>query len=321
MIRKEEVKSLIEDLKDSYLIGYACIISPGKARAKNYKIENNKATAELKEKIIQKFSDNFMNPDVVRVDVLTGSGRKRRMLDEIIDTFRNGDNRLYSPKGTLVIFDLNALGTTNKTISDNFKRLLLEDIGLLILDKQHERFSTVDYGGQTLENIDTNQLLSQINNVEITTKQGRKKQEKIFSDEWKELYWLYENYFIKESSVYENSLIQKTTRVTFGRYCDDYEQSLEYEEDEKTEDERYNISSKPKRHGAVPEYFNELMKDIENGIDLQEACKKYQIPLMTPITYKRYAIKAETGRSGMGKASRQYYNEKKNDEIQQSKKL
>lgn len=290
---------MISELRGERFIGYACISSATYTRNDLEAVKATKVYAE----ILQCFQDHFLNPSCIRVDVIPGPTRKRHFLLEIIDTFKNGENWYMSPKGVIVIEGLSALGTRSDIAAMNYQLLVRENIGILVLGEEHKSFSTVDFGGNYIMSPEECMALAEsVQQVELKSKRGSKKTTRTFTPEFKELYWLFENYFISESLVYNNKLNGKTTHNTFDRYCTDYEHSAEYPEDEKRELAN-GIYEKPKRFGKPPEKFAEYCSLVLNGsMSLEEACKQLKI---TPITFNRFVLKG-TGRQAMAKATFAY---------------
>jgi len=306
---------MIKELLDEEIIGYGCIITG--ARKNDEYVKRTKAY----EKLTETFSQKMMNPDNVLIDV-TNSHRDRKKFLEIIDTFKAASKKdpikRSNPCGNIVITNISALGTTPKEIVENFTLLCDSDIGILIFD--NDDFSTVDYGWEYCKTPTmVKEIIEQIKDInvdeDIKTNQGRKKKPLIVTPEFKELYWLFENYFLAEKNIYKNKIIGKITKVAFNQLCDIYEQSEEYPLDEQIENERNNLVVKPKRHGVVPSYFPELVRLIDNGSSIPDACKQLTLPEMTEITFARYVIKYKTGRSGTGKATHKYYVPWLNEEI------
>lgn len=326
----------IKELLDARKIGYVCVSNARLRKSDKEAARNTKAYEEL--------AADLYDPENIQIDLLTGSFSKRTALDNIIETFKQGANKNFSPKGAIVIHDLSALGTTAETVVENYERIAREDIGVVIYSDEQSRYSTVEdemicYLGDFGE-IPTEEMLPQayqtlfndIRALTIETKQGRKKKERVFTPAWKEIYWLYENYAIREPLVYKNRLIGSTTKVTFKRWCDDYEKSEEYAKDEEEQAKKNQLEAKPKRYGKVPEGYSHLASLMEIGkLTFEEARKEAGLPNMTETTYKRYLLKVDKDDNGklnydgdgevlpsrkeMAKASNMYYNEQISKEI------
>ena len=299
---------MIDELNGERFIGYGCISSATYTRNDMDEVKATKAYTE----IVQCFNDHGFNPECIRIDVIAGPTRKRYFLSEIIDTFRNGENWYQSPKGTVVIESLSALGTRSDIAAANYLNLVRENIGILVLGQDHAAYSTVDFGGSyILSPEECIKLADKVLEIELKSKRGSKRTTRTFSPEFKEMYWLFENYFIPESLVYNNKLHGKTTHNTFDRYCTDYEHSPEYAEDEARELAN-GIYDKPKRFGKPPAKFPEYCSLVVNGsMPVEEACKKLKL---SPITFNRFILKG-TGRQAMAKATYTYRDQKIIDAI------
>lgn len=295
---------MIKELKDKKFIAYACISSATIKRTDRDAIYTSKAFEDIHQLVGESLP--------ICVDVIVGPKRKRHEFNEIIDTFKKGDNWAHSPKGVIVIEDISALGTTPEVAAANFRTLVVEDIGLDILGKEASRFSTANSDCEYIVSPEQRlRFADEIQQFEIKTKRGTKKAVKQFSPEFKELYWLYENYFIPDSIVYENKIIGKTTHNTFDRYCAAYEHSPEYAADEEAQLVN-DINKKPKRFGRAPANFGEYASAVINGnMTIEDACKELD---MTPITFDRF-IRKGTGRQAMSWASKEFRNQRIIDEI------
>lgn len=289
---------MIEKLKYETMIGYGCIVTTTIRKGNIDAIKKTKAYELI---------SHMLNPDNIVIDVITGSYRIRKGLADIIDTFTNNPDMRSNPKGCIVISSITDLGTTPSEIKKNYTTINNADIGILILN--NETLSTVNYGCEYCKNYEERKkLLLELKKDAITTRQGRKKKPLIITPEFKQVYWLYENYFLSEKNTYRNTIINKITKVAFNQLCDLYENSIDYETDEKAAlSENNDLIFKPKRHGAVPEYFNELVELVNiQGIPISTACSILNIPSMTSISFQRYTIKSLTGKSGIGKAVHKY---------------
>ena len=290
---------MIERLKNEEIIGYGCIVTTS-IRQKNKK----ELEKRLKETKVYDLISHMMNPDNIVIDVITGSYRKRKQLLEIIDTFEHNLLLRRNPIGCIVIPSISDLGTTISEIQENYSMLCDKDVGVLVLD--NEELSTVDYSWHYCKNpIDVIGNIEKMSVSSIPSRQGRKKKDLIVTDEFKQLYWYYENYFVPENIVYyqANTLVGKITKVAFNQLCDEYERSAEYKTDELEQEQLYQISTKPKRHGKAPAEIAELHTgtDIDQSV-VEAICIQLSI---SPITFQRYILKG-VGRKSMAKAAFAY---------------
>ena len=290
---------MIERLKNERIIGYGCIVTTSIRQKNKEELEKR-----LKETKVYNLISHMMNPDNIVIDVITGSYRKRKQLLEIIDTFEHNLPPSRNPIGCIVIPSISDLGTTIPEIQENYSMLCDKDVGVLVLDS--EEHSTVDYSWQYCKNpMDVIGSIEKMSVSGIPTRQGRKTKDLIVTDEFKQLYWYYENYFVPENIVYyqTNTLVGKITKVAFNRLCDKYERSAEYKIDELEQEQLYQISKKPKRHGKAPAEIAELhpCTDIDQCV-IEAICAQLSI---SPITFQRYILKG-VGRKSMAKAAFTY---------------
>lgn len=285
---------MIERLIDELMIGYGCV-SIATIRKRSPEFEQS-----LRETKTYELINRMFNPENIVIDVITGTYRKRKQLLEIIDTFEHNTSFRSNPIGCIVMPSITDLGTSVDEIKENYSLLCQKDIAVLILD--NEQLSTADYGGTFCKH--PTEVLAALDNItSVPTRQGRKKKPLVITDEFKTLYWYFENYFVPEDIVYykRNNLIGKITKVAFNQLCDQYEQSPEYASDEAEQDSLYQISQKPKRHGKTPAEIREWCSAPDDG-KIAAICDQLGITL---TTFNRYVLKG-TGRKAMGKATFAY---------------
>lgn len=291
---------VIEELKGEYILGYACVVT---TTIKKRGLSQEEYVNSLKQTKAYEIASHMFSPDLIRIDVITGSYRKRKVLLEYIDTFKKSSIR-KNPIGCIAIPSILDLGTSVKEIKKNYLMLCENDIGIMVLND--ESLGTVGYDWEYSKTSDEiRALLENLSEDMIPTRQGRKKKELKVTDEFKQCYWYFENYFIPESIIYKNNLIN-VTKVAFNQLCDLYEHSNEYEQDELEQDVINAIGQKPKRHGKVTDDIEQAIISVQNGsVTIDEACRKLHL---TPITFQRYQLKGK-GRSSMGKATLQFRDE------------
>lgn len=299
---------LIDALKDEVMIGYGCIVV---ATAEMDDIEKRKQYENSK---TYELTSRMMNPDNIIMDVITSKKRKRTQLSEIIDTFRHSGR--FNPAGIIVIQNISELGTIPPEIAANYSMLNNEDIGIIIYDS--EELSTADYGCNYSKNdFERKQIIEELTSAipaQFKTKRGRKQREVNITDEFKSIYWYYETYRLSEKNTYKNKLIS-LNKISFKDYCRAYEESPEYESDEREVADNTDLISLPKRFGTVPDRFEELMKLHHSGVDLYDACLELGIKPMTEITFRRFIEKKETGKKGMAQAAFRNVDPELNDSL------
>ncbi len=128
------------------------------------------------------------------------------------------------------------------------------------------------------------------------------------TDEFVEIYWLYENFFIDEKTAISNKKI-KMAKASFHAKCRLYELSDHYKDDLKAQHELYQTGDKPKRSGKVPDWFTEgFMSQVEDAPDsVQEICMQHNIFPISPLEYNRWKVKYMIGRKGLFEVNKRYF--------------
>lgn len=108
---------------------------------------------------------------------------------------------------------------------------------------------------------------------------GRKRKKGI-TDEFKKIYWQYENYEISPVTAYEKTGYSKNW---FYKIAKSYEQSKEFKEDIK---KQKGIEKKPCRIQTIPDGF----KEDSINMPLKELSEKYELP---EIQCKRLILKLD----------------------------
>lgn len=138
-----------------------------------------------------------------------------------------------------------------------------EEDDLLILSKKLTKFATLLGGTEavTLLPFTKHQDIPDIPLEKFIKYQGRPAIP--LTDEFKEVYWLFENFFIDEQTASSN-IHYKMAKNSFCTKCRLYELSDSYKADLKKQHELYQTADKPKRQGKVPEWFTEdFMAEVE----------------------------------------------------------
>lgn len=291
------------DLRKAKMVGYGCVVVATIEKDEGKRQKQIEATKPYSELV-----SVMPSPDHIVIDTLTSRQKGRPLLDEIMDDFRSSSR--LNPTGVIVIPSIAELGATAKECADNYEWLMLEDIGLFVLDSPE--LSTADGSWEYCKDLDQRkkivQNLQQLIPSELKTKRGRKQrniQPSDITEDFKKVYWCYENYFLPEKETYKNSKIS-LNKVSFREYCRVYEAMPEYAEDELEQDRKYGISSKPKRFGTVPETFDAFQALLANGVSFEVARMQLGIPQMTETTFARFRAKKESGKKGMAQAAFRY---------------
>lgn len=129
------------------------------------------------------------------------------------------------------------------------------------------------------------------------------------TDEIKEVYWLYENFFIDELTASCN-IYYKMAKNSFRAKCRLYELSDSYKMDLENQHELYQTADKPKRQGKLPEWFTEdFMAEVENNPDaIEEICMRHNIFPISKLEYNRWKIKYNIGRKGLFETTKKFQN-------------
>lgn len=286
------------------IFGYACISSPYIKRKDEEQIKQTKAYQALK----NQFDNLMLSEDYLYVDILLSQYRTRKKLKEILASSGFGD--------CIIITNIYALGAKHSEIKENYSKIYEAGVGLLIPDYSNPAndnlnpLSTCDwsmslpdalkYDGNTYPDI-IKEKLAAIETLEIKTNQGREFKGR--PENFKTVYWLYENYFLAEKDTYHNKLMD-IGKKRFNRLATEYETTdPNYYKDLLEQEEKYHISEKPKRHGAVPDDFNKFLQLLDDGLTLNEAAKQMNYNMMNNIDFKRYQIKYLGGRKSMSLAN------------------
>ena len=271
------------------VVGYGCVASSQHSVRENRflsddEIEWRKNTKVAEE--IKKLTNLFLPADCVQIDVIGGSYRRRRYLENCLKNMGLGDS--------IVISSLSSLGLNNEELLENYKKIYKAGIGLLLPDYTREDglsiYSTTNYGFDAI-NISEEEfqiLCSRLNHEEIKTKRGRKTIN--LTEEFKNIYWLYERYLIDPVTACKNKYYS-ISKNTFRKLCDEYEASAEYNNTLEYQEKEFQISGLPKRHGVIDADVTELIKDVgEHHIPFEVACNNYDVTI-NKIQFYRLLLK------------------------------
>ena len=299
------------------IFGYACVSSSALLRTDPEALRKTKAFTALEET----FRFMKLQPDQLYIDHITANYRNRKNLDRILNEGMPGD--------VVVITTASSLGFTPEELRQNYYRIVSRSIGLFVWDEQFSgqklerlkvfsstysdqpvRISTVGpdldlpkemcFGGRGLPYAIV-QTMQKIDRVKIHSNRGPsfKGRPPLF----KEIYWLYENYFLKEKDLLQNEAIH-IGKKRFYRLATEYEEEdPAYIKDQQEQERLYQISKKPKRHGTVPENFGEFLARVDNKEPLCQVIAEMGYPRLTPIDVERYRLKHIGGRSSLALAN------------------
>lgn len=286
------------------IYGYGCVSSIKISRRDPEGLKRTKAYQALK----NQFTNMMLSEDCLHVDLVTATYRVRNKLQNIISSSGYGD--------CIVLVNISALGFSPNEIKENYLKIYKAGIGLLIPDYSNPSNNSLD----PLSTSGWNMCLSEdliyneeelpaaikdrlkiIDSLEVKTNQGRAFLDR--PDNFETVYWLYENYFLAEKDTYKNRLISISKKL-FNRLATEYEESdPNYYNALSEQDELYNISEKPKRHGSVPDDFEDFLNLVNQGVPVGEAARRMNYTRMNDIDFKRYLIKYHGGKKSMAVAN------------------
>lgn len=264
---------------------YGCIYGHVPSRG----IESSKVYQDL----FKTIKSYFIPDNAIHIDVLINEMSRRRELEAIITAILSDISSLaQNPRGIIFISTIFDLGKTPDEIRKNFDRIALSNIGLLVGD--NDTLSTVNYGFEYFDNIveRIQDIQTRIESLTFEKRRtGRNSLNYEITEDFIEVYWLFEHYLISEKLTLDNPRTGKMPKSRFYTYCKKYEESERYPDDEMDRCEKMpELIETPKRYGAVPDGFDE-------GNYPQH---------MTEITRERMRIKKEGGRKAIAKACAKY---------------
>lgn len=271
------------------VVGYGCVASSQHSVRDNRFLSEEEVLWRQNTKVaeeIKKLTNLFLPADCVQIDVIGGSYRRRRHLENCLKTMGHGDS--------IVISSLSSLGLNNEELLENYKKIFEKRIGLLLPDYTMEsglsKYSTTDFAFSpiSISEDDFKFLCSEISSEEITTRRGRKSI--VLTDEFKNVYWLYERYLIDPITACKNCYFT-ISKNTFRKLAEEYEKTSEYNSDLKKQEIEFRISGLPKRFGVISQNITNMIVDVaENGISFNDACFVHDTEL-DEIQFQRYILK------------------------------
>ncbi|MBR6624127.1 MAG: hypothetical protein IKK91_09590 [Ruminococcus sp.] len=278
------------------VVGYGCVSScQHSVRDDRFLSEseiewrkNTKAAEDIQKvtDAMKKLRDLFLPEDVIVIDVIGGSYRRRHHLEECLKNMSYGDS--------IVIASINSLGLNSEELLKNYKKIFKKRIGLLLPDYSQKsglsKYSTTDYAFSpvSISEEEFKTLCSELSMIEIKSNRGRKTIK--LTEEFKEVYWFYERYLIDPVTACKNRYFN-ISKNTFRKLCDEYEASGKYNDDLEYQDKTHQVSRLPKRHGVINDTMENLILDVVVGRrTLENACGIYGINL-SRLQYIRYNLK------------------------------
>ena len=283
--------------------GYACVTSTKYDRDNKEERKNSKQYHSL----VSKCETLGITLEDVYIDLLSDFYKEREELDKLCD--------LIDVEDVMVMDSIFALGTCLHDIKDNIMLVNGSCLFRILTPYKELDFSTAhrpDEGLDALEKrieqfVDLLDVKDGTTLIPFSGYQGRPAIP--ITDEFIEIYWLYENFFIDEKTALKNKLF-KMAKASFHSKCRLYELSRNYKEDLLIQQELHHISLKPKRSGKVPEWFTEeFMCEVDSDPDaVSTICIERNILPISRIEYERWKTKYLIGRKGLFETSKKYTN-------------
>lgn len=271
------------------VVGYGCVASSQHSVKEDRFLTDEEIKWRKNTKVadeIRKLTDLFLPADCVKIDVVGGSYRRRHYLEKFLRTMSYGDS--------IVISSLSSLGLNNEELVENYIKIYEKGVGLLLPDYSQKdglsKYSTTDYAFSpiSISEEEFKFLCSELSMTEIKSNRGRKMIG--LSDDFKEIYWLYERYLIDPITAIKNKYYS-ISKNTFRKLADEYEASDEYNNDLEYQEKEFQVSGLPKRHGVIDADVTELIKDVgEHHITFEVACNNYDVTI-NKIQFHRLLLK------------------------------
>lgn len=247
------------------------------------------------------------NPDTsLQVDVITSS--RDGMFYKLDSIIKQSEEQKSRPFNTvLIINSLSAFGNV-ASIKKYYKIFRDKKIGVLFPDYTREsslsEYSTFNFSFEPRINSEYDRafdLVDRLEDGDLPDSRGRIGKD--YSMSFRVALWLYELFKIPEKTAVSMSGFSKNG---FHMKADNYEQTVYYKRELELFDKKYNISTLLKRNRPVPDNFDKLIHWYEKKGSLEMACIHCKVPMVFPIDYKRFLLKAEGGRKELARCMKLY---------------
>lgn len=260
----------------------------------------------------------------VSIDIITNSTRNHKNLSSLINSIHESCNIPLPGEciGAIVIVDSSTFGTTVAERIRLYKKLMLSNIGLIVLDRDgnvRSELSTVEllelnFKSPT-ELIQCFQLWSCLSEP---SRSGRRQKILKLDAGFIARYWCYEAYLLSEdfavdgetSPNWYQSLLGRTISAgtwpklstrSFRQTCERYENSPEYQADflywsDFLRNKQIDLGNIPKRFGPLPKDFLEHVPGTSPA-DLDVARELLNKPQLTRAELHRLHLKATASRA------------------------
>lgn len=282
--------------------GYTCVTSVKYDRSDKEARKNSKQYQLL----VSKCKEQGIELEEVYSDVLTDFYRDREELMKLCLRVQYED--------VIVMDTIFALGTTMYDINDNVMLVNGSCLFKVLTPYEGIDFSTTNDHPLDFDKLNDRlvafaRLIGGSDGATLLPFSYYKGRPKIpLTDEFVEIYWLYENFFIDENTAINNKII-KMAKASFHSMCRLYEKTDHYKEDLNTQHKLHQTGDKPKRSGKVPDWFTEeFMSLVDDAPDLlQEICMQHNIFPLSPLEYNRWKVKYTIGRKGLFETNKRYF--------------
>lgn len=290
-------KAMLNTEKYELVVGYGVICNSYINKRDRDKFDKENTNVYRKTKKLLK-QIGFPNADIY-IDIVHSHNREKPEFEKMYN--------LVSENTLIVTFSISFLGE-GEELAENYAGLVgsaplkCADILIPNIDGQGvSKFSTVDMNLNSRRN--KMNFASLVQELESTKQKpymnlrGRAGYE--ITEDFINAYWLYERFKISIEKACEMANLGQTK---FYAFLKQYESSSEYLERLKVEEQKYQISKKPKRYGKIPKGFVGVIALVDKGASLESACIQSGIQPINPIDYERYKLKYFGGRKALAKA-------------------
>lgn len=279
------------------VIGYGVVSDcrVNKKDRKNFNRENTNVYRKTK-----KLLTEIGYPDAeIYIDIIHSYNREKPEFKKMYNDLTIGD--------LVVTFSVSFLGDGDE-IAENYAGIVghapMKSADILIPDTENggvSKFSTVYMNLESRrDKMDFPVLIDELTNtIQKSYKKLHGRAGYDITEDFVNAYWLYERFKISIERACEMANIGQTTFYSFLKR---YESSPEYIKRLLVEEEKYQISKKPKRYGKVPKKLVAVIAAVDQGMPLDLACIQNGLESLNPIDYERYKLKYMGGRKALAEA-------------------
>ena len=228
----------------------------------------------------------FILQENIFIDVLESLDNKEQ-LNKLLSRANYGD--------TIVIMNKRTLGVTKEFRKWWYEINYTYHLNLLIIDDSSkdgvDYYSTTDFSFERYSEYEIKERWEKLQTdvFERQTKNiGRKAIE--LSDKFIETYWAYQAFFVTVDESYQNLGVSKQTFYTM---CKNYETTEQYKHDLLQHSELFKY---PRRGGITSDIERLFLAVEQKQMDLRQACKELDLPVLLQEEYHRYLLAKIGGR-------------------------